>query len=146
MTADDLDNLETRFRSCTLPKTEWTHEAHLAVGMWHVFEGGPAKALRQLRARIRRLNDAHGTANTTTSGYHETVTRAYVALLADFLSHRPANEALVDTVQALWRSPLAGREVLLAYYSRERLMSVEARLSWLEPDRRPLPAAPSPQT
>jgi hypothetical protein len=112
----------------------------MAVGAWHVFHGGPAKALRQLRARIRRLNDSHGTINSTTGGYHETITRAYIALLDDFLGRRPSNEALADSVRALLESPLADRKALLAFYSEARLMSVEARLGWCDPDLRPLPA------
>src|SRR5262245_59822939 len=92
--ASELDDLVTRFRACTLPKKEWTHAAHLVVGLWHVSQGGARKALRHLRARIRRLNDAHGTINSATSGYHETVTAAYVLLIAAFLDARPRTEPL----------------------------------------------------
>jgi hypothetical protein len=139
--ASELDDLIARFRDCTLPKAEWTHAAHLAVGAWHVAGGGPGKALRQLRARIRRLNDAHGTANTTTSGYHETVTHAYVALVDDFLARRPKGEALAEAAQALLASPLADRKILLDFYSQDLLMSVDARLGFVEPDLKPLPGA-----
>src|SRR5204863_2084826 len=85
-----LDDLASRFVACTLPKGDWTHLAHLKVGAWHVDRYGPAEALARLRAGIRRLNDFHGTVNSATSGYHETVTAAYVRLLAAFLETCPA--------------------------------------------------------
>lgn len=31
----DVDGLATRFAACRIPHEEWTHQAHLAVGMWH---------------------------------------------------------------------------------------------------------------
>ena len=36
----------------------------------------------------------------------------------------------------LLAGPLAARDVLFTFYSRDRLMSTTARLEWLEPDRR----------
>lgn len=132
--AGRLAALVSRFTSRTLPKAEWTHEAHLLVGLWHVHRYGEAEALARLREGIRRLNDAHGTPNTPSSGYHETITRAYVTLLADFLASGPAGRTIETRAGELLASPLAARDALLRYYSRERLFSPEARLGWLEPD------------
>jgi hypothetical protein len=81
--AEELDDLVLRFRESRLAREEWTHLAHLAVGTWHARRSGPERAIDQLRERIRRLNDFHGTPNTETRGYHETITRAYVFLLVD---------------------------------------------------------------
>ena len=86
LTEIELQDLAARFESATIPKAEWTHAAHLSVGLWHVDRYGPEEALARLRAGIRRLNDAHGTVNSTTGGYHETITRAYVVLFAELLA------------------------------------------------------------
>lgn len=139
-TRPELDDLVARFAARTLPKPEWTHLAHLVVGTWHVHRHGPARALELLRTGITRLNEAHGTVNDDSGGYHETVTRAYVQLLAEFVRTRSGSPA-ADCVQAVLASPLAGKTVLLRYYSRERLMSVAARRGWVEPDREPLPVS-----
>jgi hypothetical protein len=136
-TAEELDDLVARFQSRTLPKSEWTHEAHLAVGTWHVHRLGPDEALLRLRSGIRLLNDSHGTPNTDSSGYHETITRAYVILLAAFIAERDGRPAAY-CAQALLASPLAVRDALLTYYSKDLLMSVQARLEWVEPDQCPL--------
>src|SRR5688572_21330050 len=36
VTDTELDDLVMRFVERSLPKAEWTHAAHLAVGLWHV--------------------------------------------------------------------------------------------------------------
>ena len=136
-TSDELEDLVARFRARTLPKAEWTHRAHLAVGTWHVCTHGPEPALESLRAGITRLNEAHGTVNDDRGGYHETITRAYVRLLSDFIG-RHSGLAVADCVQALLVSPLAEKTALLRYYSKESLGSVSARRGWVEPDMEPL--------
>lgn len=136
---DRLDTLVLRFRERTLPKAEWTHSAHLAVGTWHVHRYGVAAAVDLLRDGIRALNESHGTANTDSGGYHETVTRAYAHLIADFLAACPERWTLAQRVEALLASPLAGKNALLEYYSRDRLMSVAARREWNGPDLKPFP-------
>jgi hypothetical protein len=139
ITDADIDALAARFESAAIAATEWTHHAHLTVGAWHVARHGPDAALERMRAGIRRLNAAHGTIDSDTRGYHETITRAYVRLLAAFLATRPAAEPLAATIAALLAGPLAARDVLLRHYSRERLLSVAARREWVEPDLAPLP-------
>ena len=138
---DDLGDFAARFVSGTIPRAEWTHAAHLAVGAWHVHRYGADEALTRLRAGIRRLNDSHGTPNSPTSGYHETVTRAYVRLLAQFLASGPASVPLAARVERLLDGPLAERNVLLRFYTRDTLMSERARAEWVEPDVAPLDLA-----
>ena len=136
--AVDPAALASRFTALTLPKEEWTHAAHLTVGLWHVDRYGAAEALARLRDGIRRLNESHGNVNTPTSGYHETITAAYVTLLAAYLDACPPGLPLAVRVQRLLAGPLAARDMLFTFYSRERLMSVDARAQWVEPDLGPL--------
>ena len=133
-----LDTLIADFQSCRLPHDAWTHLAHLRVGAWHVHHLGPETALATLRAGIRKLNDSHGTVNSAQSGYHETITAAYVRLIDLFLAKFEASVSFDERAAALVESPLSDRSILLRYWSRERLMSSEARRAWLEPDLAPL--------
>jgi hypothetical protein len=137
MTADELDDLASRFATCTLRKPEWTHAAHLAVGLWHVNRYGADEAQEHLRGGIRRLNESHGTINSSTGGYHETVTRAYVQLLAAFTEQYPG-VPVAEQLRRLLAGPLADKAALFAFYSRGRLESAAARLGWVEPDLAPL--------
>lgn len=134
----DLEDIAWRFTACRLSPEEWTHRTHLAVGMWHVQRYGTAEALAKLRTGIRSLNESHGTPNSATRGYHETITRAYVQLLSASYDACPSTMPLAERVTRLFDGPVAERDVLLRFYSRERLMSADARAGWLEPD---IPAA-----
>lgn len=133
-----LSDLVAAFRDCTLPKEEWTHLAHLRVGAWHVHHfGGPA-ALAMLRDGIRRLNDSHGTPNSSDSGYHETITVAYVRLIEEFFAGVDPGISLERRGELLVASPLAERLVLFRFWSRDRLLSARARAEWVPPDLSPL--------
>jgi len=144
MTAErDIEVLAQRFQAKAVSRAEWTHEAHLAIGLWHVARFGAVEALARLRDGIRALNEANGVANTATGGYHETITHAYVVLIERFLVRRglaaaaPGN--LQGEVDALLADPLADRAALFAYWTRDTLLSPQARAGWVEPDLAALP-------
>lgn len=119
----------------TLPKAEWTHEAHLRAGLWHVLQHGAPAALDLLRTRISSYNESVGTLNTDTSGYHETITRFYVTVIDRFLA---ANDRAmpIDDLAARLLAECGDRRLPMRYYSEGRLFSVVARRSWVEPDLR----------
>ncbi|HYE84899.1 MAG TPA: hypothetical protein VEA16_00995 [Vicinamibacterales bacterium] len=121
----------------TLPKSEWTHHAHLRAGLWHVREHGAAAAVDLLRQRITAYNESVGTANTDTSGYHETITRFYVTVIDRFLATADRSADLDDLAAALI-ARYGDRRLPLQHYSEGRLFSVVARRSWVEPDLRPI--------
>jgi hypothetical protein len=121
--------------------TEWTHRAHLTVGAALVHRLGPQAALAQMRAGILRLNQAHGTPETPTRGYHETITRAYVELFAAFFQRSLPDATRAARVAAILASPLADKAALLSYYERDTLYCPAARAGWLPPDRAALDPA-----
>ena len=119
------------FRS--LPVSRWTHHAHLVVGLWYLMHHSGDDALAIVRQRIRAYNDAVGTPNTDSSGYHETLTRLFLRGIASHIAdHR--GTPLAESVAKLLQSPLARKDWPLSYYSRERLFSATARREWLTPD------------
>jgi hypothetical protein len=128
------------FEAGTLPKAQWTHEAHLLVALWYLGQHDAATTLRTLQARIRAYNDAVGTPNSDSSGYHETLTQLYVQALAVHRGAAAHDEPFARSLQRLLDSPLARRDWPLRHYSRERLFSVAARRNWVEPDLLPLDA------
>jgi hypothetical protein len=83
---------------------------------------------------IRAYNESVGTANTDSSGYHETITQASIRAAWWF-----CGESLFDSCNRLMASPMGKSDWLLKYWSREVLFSVEARRVWVEPDLHPLP-------
>jgi hypothetical protein len=134
--------LALAFRARTLPKEAFTHEAHLRVGLWHVLAYGEAAALDELRRAIRAFNEAHGGVNSDSAGYHETITRFHVWRIARF-AETAATARPIDELADALVGECGARDLPLRHWTRERLMSREARLAWLEPDLAPL-AVPSP--
>jgi hypothetical protein len=121
----------------TLPKAEWTHEAHLRAGLWHVHAHGAVAALPLLRQRISAYNESVGTANTETSGYHETITRFYVTVIDRFLATADRTADL-DLLARELLAAYGDRRLPMHHYSEGRLFSPVARRSWVEPDLRPI--------
>ncbi|WP_206185416.1 hypothetical protein [Sphingosinicella sp. CPCC 101087] len=124
----------------SLPKAEWTHEAHLAACAWLVLERADLDPEGDLPDLIRRYNESVGGVNDSTQGYHETITQVSIRGVRCSLAH--SSGALVERVNALLTSPEGRRDWPLRFYSRERLFSVEARLGWMEPDLALLPDVP----
>ena len=131
-----LPTLIEQFLAGELPKAEWTHEAHLRVGLWHLLNFAPDVAMSRLREGILRLNAAHGTPNTDRSGYHETITQFYVWVIHDFVAHcdrrRPFDELAAELVASH-----GIRDLPLRFYTRERLNTPEARRHVVLPDLPP---------
>ena len=125
MTSMGPAELVIAFQDLTLPKKEWTHEAHLIV-CWDALQRMSAdEALAYLRGAIRAYNEASGTPNTDTTGYHETITQYFVGAVAQ-IKEQP--------LECVFSSPGCRREAPLRYWSRDTLFSTTARHEWVEPD------------
>lgn len=127
------------FQNHTLPKEEWTHQAHLINGLFCVMNKGLEKGIKQMRVGIKSYNLSVGTQNTDTGGYHESITVFFMHALKAFKVQFQEDLALVDLVNRLDDSPLMDAGFLLQFYSKECLFSVKARREWVEPDIQPLP-------
>lgn len=125
--------------ACTLPRPEWTHEAHLAACLHIVRDRADIMPERDLPGIIRRYNESVGGVNDDHQGYHETITQAFIAGARAHLAERPAGEELVRSVNALLVSPRGARDWPLRHYSRALLFSVPARRGFVAPDLFPLP-------
>jgi hypothetical protein len=124
----------------SLPRPDWTHEAHLAACLYLLRERAEIDLPAEMPGIISGYNEAVGGRNTDSEGYHETITQAYIQVIRGFLATRPAAEALVDAVNALLTSPMGQRDHLLGHWTKPVLFSVAARRGWVEPDLRPLGA------
>jgi hypothetical protein len=133
MTDADIEALVRSFEDGSLPRSEWTHASHLLVALWYMSRHPRDQATRLVRDGIRRYNHLHG----RDSGYHETITLAWVAVVARFLS-RSDRDGPISALAGMLLEDCGDKDHLLRYYSREVLMSDEARRAWIPPDRRPI--------
>jgi hypothetical protein len=135
----EIEHLGERFLARTLPKAEWTHEAHLATTTWLLLRRPDVDVDSELPDLIRRYNESVGGVNSDSEGYHETITRVFLSGVRLFLAEADRTEPLHELVNALLLSPMGRRDWPLRYYSRERLLSVEARRNFVPPDLAALP-------
>lgn len=134
-----IAQLAAGFLDLSLPKAEWTHAAHFATTLWLLRDRPDILPERDMPALIRAYNASVGGVNDDHNGYHETITQASIAAARAFLAGRPEEEPLHDTVDALMSSPLGKPDWPMAYWTRDRLFSVEARRGWIAPDYAALP-------
>ena len=127
-------DLLAAFESCTLPKPEWTHEAHVRTAWIYLTTRPFEDAVKALRSGIQKYNLSLG--NKT--GYHDTVTIAFARLIRSRIAALPESDfaafrSRFPDLFAKSPSPLS------RFYSKERLTSPEAVASFVEPDLLPLP-------
>lgn len=128
-----IESLVDRFNKQTLPKNDWTHEAHIVVAFWYSSRYNEDEALIAVRNAIRNYNHAVGTVNSDSTGYHETLTVFWLRIVRTYLSgNKGTIEALVNNFIA---DGNADKEMPLKYYTREVLFSVQARKNWIAPDK-----------
>lgn len=129
--------LVAAFEAASLPKEAWTHEAHVRVGFLYARQCGLATAISRMRAGLIALNAAHQAPDELERGYHETITQAFVRLIDAAASRQkewPSSGAFCAA-----HPELLDKNVLGRFYSRDRLISWEAKTSFVEPDLAALP-------
>ncbi len=74
-----------RFERCDFALAEFTHARHLTVACWYLCALSREDALGRMQRGLQSFIAHHGK-----QGYHETITRFWMELLADYLCQLPA--------------------------------------------------------
>ena len=133
----EIESLIAAFESWTLPRSEWDHRAHLTVALWYLTRYSEAEATNLIRDRIQHYNKVNGIQTTNDSGYHETITLFWIRIISRYLSIAGEDSSIVDIVNEFIKN-YGKKSLPLQYYSRDRLMSWQARISWIEPNLKSL--------
>ena len=137
---DDREFL-ARFEAAAIPSHEWMHRDHIRMAFLYLGDRSFDAALVAIREGIRRLNRANGVLESAEMGYHETVTVAWAHIVAATIAaHRPADPSSAGFLDA--NPHLLAKTLLRLYYTRDRILSPEARVGFVEPDLASLPRAP----
>ena len=124
--------------TCRFPFAGWHHDIHLVVTSWYVERHGCEEATRRMRETVQRYNAHNGIEVTRETGYHETLTVAWVRIVAGELGELDRDLALPARLQHVLDA-CADKYRLRDHYSRDLIMSWDARLGWVEPDLAALP-------
>ena len=117
------------FVATALPADQFHHEQHVRVAWLFVRRHGMPAALGEFSEAIKRFAVAKGAHGL----YHETITWAYLLIISERQTRQPASTwtefALANADLLSWKPSILER-----YYSKEFLMSDEARRSFVMPD------------
>jgi hypothetical protein len=133
-TNDEVAALVRAFENASIPASEFTHAAHIAVGLSYLDTFSPEQALERMREKIRAFAARHGVTNL----YHETLTTFWMRLLEHVSGTSDLNLPLwrrINLIVEDWTK----RRPVEAHYSRELIKSQTARDKWVPPDRLPIP-------
>jgi hypothetical protein len=125
-----FDEFVAAWENGALPKEQWTHAAHVAIGACYSVRFRDA-AFERIKDGILRHNAAVGTINSETSGYHETVTRLWAMVLAR------VTEGISDPLEAACVAVEKfgdNRGLHRSYYSFDVFANAAARRNWVPPD------------
>ncbi len=129
------------FEACAFPATQWRHRDHLKLAYLYLRRHGLDGASEKVPAGIKALNAAHKTPEALDRGYHQTITLAWLHLVHTTLQeYGPAEtaDAFLDS-----QPQLLEKKILRLFYSRDLLMSWQAKAQFVEPDLAPLPVSKS---
>lgn len=108
---------------------QFDHVAHLRLAWVYLREAGSADAaLPRIREAIQRFAAAAGAAQK----YHETITVVWMRLLEEAGAHVARPCELSELLRM--RPELVDKNLPLTQYSRERLFSDDARVTYMPPD------------
>ncbi len=125
-----FEEFVAEWESGKLPKSQWSHAAHVAIGASYAVQF-PGAAFRRIRDGILRYNKAVGTLESDRSGYHETLTRLWSIVLANVTNSFSDHwEAARYAVEQLGEE----RDLHCLYYSFDVVRNAEARRTWIPPD------------
>lgn len=138
-TEETLTDFLDCFERGTWPKSAWNHAAHLAVAACYLIAYADENAVSHMRRGIEHYNQCVGTINSDHSGYHETITLFWLAVVKTRIRELADGLERVEAVRMLVTELAPQRDLFREYYSFDVVGSVEARRSWIEPDVKPLP-------
>jgi hypothetical protein len=125
------------FESLAIPLAEWNHRAHVTVAYLYLRDLPFDQATARMRRGLGAILGHFKIEETPTQGYHETLTLAWMRVIAAMMNaYGPCDgpDAFLEQ-----HPHLTSRYLLRLYYTRDRIMSAEARRAWVEPDLAPLP-------
>lgn len=135
----DDEKFLAEFEACRWPLDRWHHRDHIKLAYLYLCRYSFDDALSRIRAGIKAHNAVHQLPDSPTSGYHETMTHAWLRLV-QFVMHEYGQSANADEFYE--RHPeLSQKKTLRLFYSQERFMSSEAKTSFCEPDLTPFSTA-----
>lgn len=125
------------FEACRWPLEQFHHREHIKLAYLYLSRHPFDDGVNRFRTTVQTYIDFHKVPVSPTSGYHETMTIAWLRLVhLTLCEYGPAASA-----DAFYEDhpELSQKKTLRLFYSRDRFTSAEAKATFVEPDLAPLP-------
>lgn len=136
---EELTALVRAFETCEISREAWDHAGHIAVALVYATEFGEDSGTERMRSALLHFAKVNNIVPSPGRGYHETLTRFWMRMVAVVASELDACEPLFARANAAIER-LADKNVAKCYYSSGLLASDEARNGFVTPDLAELPA------
>src|SRR5690349_11412367 len=128
---NDTEFIE-KFEAQSWPPERWRHRDHVRLAYLYLRKFPFDQALERIRTGIKTHNAAHGVPDHDTSGYHETMTAAWLTLVDAVLQEYGSGETADAFDEA--HPELSQKKTLRLFYSKDLFMSPRAKVEFVEPD------------
>lgn len=137
LSSDDLGFINA-FESGSILPGDWSHRSHIRMA-WIYLRVMPFEAAMQaVREGLRKFARIHAIPDSLERGYHETLTVAWMRLVASGMTH---HGDFADSCAFCEAMPhLLCRTLTRVFYSRGRIMTLDAKARFVPPDLAELPA------
>lgn len=129
----DIQKLIEQFENCTLPNTQWTHEAHLRVALYYLIQNDFYAGLRKMKQGIIRYNK-----NVPNSSwrieYNATVTTFWCIKIKEYISSF-SSEPIDSLEEMLIKSRLNNSELIKDFYKDDKLLNSEKYRAYFMPTK-----------
>jgi hypothetical protein len=125
------------FEACQLSNESFRHRDHIRLAWIYLRRYPELDAREHMAGAIRKFAAHHGKSDK----YHETVTVAWLRLVANAMARIPPESSFEHLTAAA--PDLLDKRTIEKFYSRATLASEAARAFWVEPDLQPLPGGVS---
>ena len=135
LTTQEAIQIIKTHEDATLPKEEWTHEAHLIVALYVVLRYGK-NAFTEMKRRIWNYNEVCGKGNNGT-GFHVTLTLFWLWAVYSFCLEKNItvfDDAALDEI--LFEENLANRKLIEEYY--DEVLLYISRNEYILSDLKPM--------
>ncbi len=133
---DEIEAVVSGFEDCTLPDSQFKHAEHLTVALSYLHRSRLTveDATTRMREALYRYLDHYA---DDRQAYNETITLFWIGIVSSFLARTDTARPIEDISNEMIES-FGNSNLIYDYFSREHLLSSEARKAWVEPNLKPL--------
>ena len=127
---DDTELLNA-FENQLISNNDWEHAYHIRIAAIYLMLNDFETALIKVKAGIKKLNAVNEVPDSQFRGFHETLTIGWLKLVSSRL-YKTKTDFSLELIEK--NKDLLNPRLLNEYYSTDKLMSLEAKAIFIEPD------------